>query len=244
MTQRRKLAVTMSTSPQDSPVESSRQGDEGAREQRGFALYVGLSERKARERGLGLVEIVDALRDEVRRATPAAESQALAVVAPLDSPDHDLDLVMQALGKQPPKRQAASTQAARVAQTPVVVDLERHRVLLDGRDIELTFKELTILESLVARAGRTLDRERLKAAIAVGGDHDINDRTIDVHIRRMRAKLGDRADLIETVHGVGYRFETRPNVEVRRAPIIRSDTAHPHEHPYADRQKRELSYDK
>lgn len=208
----------MTTPTQEPPAPPNGFGGDPVREQRGFALYVGLSEQKARERGIGLVEIVDALRDELHRTTPAAESQALAVVAPLDSPAGDLDLVMQAIGKRPPRRHPVAAPESPSARTAVVIDLERHRVLVDGIDIGLTFKELTILETLVAGAGRTLNREHLKAAIALGDHRGINDRTIDVHIRRMRAKLDTRADLIETVHGTGYRFEIRPNVEVRRAP--------------------------
>jgi two-component system OmpR family response regulator len=88
------------------------------------------------------------------------------------------------------------------------VDLERHEVVVDGTHrIELTATELRLLAALVERPGRVLSRAALIAR-AHGRDHHITARTIDTHIRHIRAKLERHGlDPIATVHGVGYKCE-------------------------------------
>jgi two-component system response regulator RstA len=81
-------------------------------------------------------------------------------------------------------------------------------VTLDGRSVELTSYEFALLLALVERAGRVLSRERLME-LARGSAEEAFDRSIDVHISRLRQKLGDdprRPRLIRTVRGVGYQF--------------------------------------
>jgi two-component system phosphate regulon response regulator PhoB len=66
-----------------------------------------------------------------------------------------------------------------------------------------------LLQTLIEQPGRAFDRNELIES-ALGGDALVLERTIDVHIRAIRRKLGDWADLIETVRGVGYRFREEP----------------------------------
>jgi two-component system phosphate regulon response regulator PhoB len=70
----------------------------------------------------------------------------------------------------------------------------------------LTRSEFKLLETLIRQPGRAFDRSELIDA-ALGEDTLVLERTIDVHIRALRKKLEDQADLIETVRGVGYRFK-------------------------------------
>jgi DNA-binding response OmpR family regulator len=90
----------------------------------------------------------------------------------------------------------------------VVIDTERREVWRAGRSIVLTPVEFRLLETLIAADGRVLSRDQLLDAV-YGRDADgVLDRTIDVHIGRLRDKLGDRADepeVIATVRGFGYR---------------------------------------
>jgi two-component system, OmpR family, response regulator len=88
------------------------------------------------------------------------------------------------------------------------VDLERHEVVVDGvHRIDLTATELRLLAALCERPGRVLSRAALIAR-AHGRDHHITARTIDTHIRHIRAKLERHGlDPIATVHGVGYKCE-------------------------------------
>lgn len=94
---------------------------------------------------------------------------------------------------------------------PLRVDPSGQRATLDGRELALTAYELAILKVLAERAGRVLGREQLMEL--AGGDPEQSfDRSIDVHISRLRSKLGDgeRRRLIKTVRGVGYVLATAP----------------------------------
>lgn len=87
----------------------------------------------------------------------------------------------------------------------VLVDRRRHRVSVDGSPLSLTHSEFRLLDTLIRQSGRVFQRGELIDA-ALGDDAIVMERTIDVHIRSLRRKLADRADVIETVRGVGYRF--------------------------------------
>jgi DNA-binding response OmpR family regulator len=91
---------------------------------------------------------------------------------------------------------------------PLELDRDRHEVRIDGRPITLTPVEFRMLTALLEADGRVLSRERLLDVIYGDEGLDVLDRTIDVHVRRLRDKLGDdpeRPRFIATVRGVGYR---------------------------------------
>jgi two-component system phosphate regulon response regulator PhoB len=88
----------------------------------------------------------------------------------------------------------------------VSIDRRRHKVLAEGKPIELTRSEFRLLDTLMRQPGRVFDRSELIDA-ALGEDTMVMERTIDVHIRALRRKLGNVADVVETVRGVGYRFK-------------------------------------
>jgi two-component system phosphate regulon response regulator PhoB len=92
-----------------------------------------------------------------------------------------------------------------VVAEQIAVDRRRHRATAAGRPLPLTLSEFNLLDTLIRQRGRVFQRHELIDA-ALGGDTDVMDRTIDVHIRALRAKLGPLAAVIETVRGVGYRF--------------------------------------
>jgi two-component system phosphate regulon response regulator PhoB len=87
----------------------------------------------------------------------------------------------------------------------VMIDRERHRVTVDEKVLDLTPSEFGLLESLVRQPGRVFSRSELIDA-ALGGDSLVLERTIDVHVRSLRKKLGSHAALVETVRGIGYRL--------------------------------------
>ena len=86
----------------------------------------------------------------------------------------------------------------------VSVDPAAHKVTVLGQDVELTATEFRLIEDLLRNAGRVRTREELLAAVW-GYQFEGYARTVDTHIRRLRNKLGDAAEIIETVRGVGYR---------------------------------------
>jgi DNA-binding response OmpR family regulator len=92
-----------------------------------------------------------------------------------------------------------------VVSQGVLVDRERHRVTIEEDPLDLTPSEFGLLEALVRQPGRVFSRSELIDA-ALGGDSLVLERTIDVHIRSLRKKMGPHALLVETVRGIGYRF--------------------------------------
>jgi len=106
-------------------------------------------------------------------------------------------------------RRARPEPAPRVlAQSAITLDPSRHMVTLHGRRLELTPKEFDLLHALLDAAGRVLSREHLLNRVwGYARADEIESRTVDVHVRRLRAKLGDAGTRITTVKSVGYRFE-------------------------------------
>jgi two-component system phosphate regulon response regulator PhoB len=96
----------------------------------------------------------------------------------------------------------------------VSVDRRRHQAIAEGKTLQLTRSEFRLLDTLIRQPGRVFHRTELIDA-ALGEDTMVMERTIDVHIRALRRKLGPHADVIETVRGVGYRFrDTEPVAEL------------------------------
>lgn len=85
------------------------------------------------------------------------------------------------------------------------IDLDAHQVFLQGEPLDLTFKEYELLKMLSQSPGRAFSREQLLNSVW-GYDYMGGTRTVDVHVRRLRAKTEHNRRFIETVHGVGYRF--------------------------------------
>ncbi|MDD9860034.1 MAG: response regulator transcription factor [Nitrospira sp.] len=89
------------------------------------------------------------------------------------------------------------------------VDEARYRVRVAGRIVKLTVKEFDLLCALMQARGRVLNREQILEMVwRYANVEEIESRTVDVHIRRLREKLGDESRRIVTVKGVGYHFET------------------------------------
>jgi two-component system phosphate regulon response regulator PhoB len=104
------------------------------------------------------------------------------------------------------RRSAREATESNVLEHEVLrVDRSSHRCFVNGDEVELTAKEFDLLTSLMRRPGRVLSRERLLDEVW-GSSITVTARTIDTHLKRLRAKLGVAGDLIETVRGVGYRF--------------------------------------
>jgi two-component system phosphate regulon response regulator PhoB len=99
-----------------------------------------------------------------------------------------------------------------LAVGPIRINREAHRVSVDGHEIELTPTEYKLLLTLAERRGRVQARAHLLETVWEAAP-DIQTRTVDMHVQRLRAKLGPAGELVETVRGFGYRL---------RAPQTRS----------------------
>jgi len=106
--------------------------------------------------------------------------------------------VLRRSGEAPPATEQLS-------HGPLVLDLERHRCQVGDETVDLTAKEFGLLSALMSRPGRVMSREKLLDEVW-GADIAVTHRTIDTHLKRLREKLGETGDLIDTVRGVGYRF--------------------------------------
>lgn len=110
----------------------------------------------------------------------------------------------------------AVASGGRLAAGPVTVDQGAHRVTVHGKEVELTATEFKLLQRLLERHDRVQSRTQLLESVWQA-QPDIQTRTVDMHVQRLRAKLGDAGDWIETVRGVGYRFR-QPAPARRRRP--------------------------
>jgi two-component system phosphate regulon response regulator PhoB len=104
-------------------------------------------------------------------------------------------------------RRAAGRPAERQVSEvgPIRVDVEAHRVYVEGDEVALTPLEFKLLRALMARLGRVQPRERLLEDVWEMST-EVETRTVDTHMKRLREKLGAGRELIETVRGIGYRM--------------------------------------
>ncbi|RGE19180.1 winged helix-turn-helix domain-containing protein [Leucobacter sp. wl10] len=200
--------------PQAVPERNVPEGTEV----RGFALYVGLADDKIAEGDPKLGAIVTRIKQLVAELAPAAETYAAVALAPEGTGGRDVDVVRLALGdpaahaRQKQHEAAAEDRAA----SGVILDLSRKRVLLDNVPAALTFREFELLQYLVLREGRTISREELISGLWADAPAEEvpSERTIDVHIRRLRVKLAQYQDIVRTVRGTGYRFDRHADVSI------------------------------
>lgn len=205
----------------DAPTTRLRAVPEGT-EARGFVMYVGLDEAKAAAAGIDLGRLVLELKKLTTMLAPGAETHAAVALAPAGAGGRDIEVVRLAL--QDPTalaRYRRDEPSVEKAVEGVVIDISRKRVLLDSEPSPLTYKEFELLQYLVLREGRTIDRSELISSLwadGAEGDDDVpNERTIDVHVRRLRSKLGGYEDIVRTVRGSGYRFDRHADVSIRYA---------------------------
>ena len=114
-------------------------------------------------------------------------------------------------------RLAAEKTGSKIQASGVVIDEASYSAKVHGRPLDLTFKEFELLRFLATHPSRVFTREQLLSEVW-GYDYFGGTRTVDVHVRRLRAKLGDLESLIGTVRNVGYRFNVYED-EDRLTPV-------------------------
>src|ERR1700710_2246122 len=125
-----------------------------------------------------------------------------------------------AIGRLAAQRDADDPEAHVIRSGEVAVDDSTYTAKLGGRPLDLTFKEFELLKYLVQHPGRVFTREQLLQEVW-GYDYFGGTRTVDVHVRRLRAKLGpENESLIGTVRNVGYKFVAQP---LTALPSLASD---------------------
>ena len=118
-------------------------------------------------------------------------------------------------------RQAEDHLSNKIHASGVVIDEASYSAKVHGRPLDLTFKEFELLRFLATHPSRVFTREQLLSEVW-GYDYFGGTRTVDVHVRRLRAKLGDLESLIGTVRNVGYRFNLHEDETEMRPQAVRT----------------------
>jgi two-component system phosphate regulon response regulator PhoB len=172
----------------------------------GFSGYEVLSELRRRPELADLpVVVLTARRDEADRV----KGLELGADDYVTKPFSPRELVLRVGAVLRRAQSPAVAGGARVLQGgPIQIDLNAMRVSVRGMELDLTPTEYRLLLSLLERRGRVQTRQQLLES-AWDIHARIETRTVDMHVQRLRAKLGFNGDLIETVRGFGYRFKAR-----------------------------------
>ncbi|MCI9889502.1 winged helix-turn-helix transcriptional regulator [Micrococcales bacterium 31B] len=144
-----------------------------------------------------------------RAAAQPVAPAARPLVSP-DSPARRDHLLRSGYLRNETPAQAPAAEGLRID------DALRH-VSIDGEAVDFTYKEFELLAYLARNARRIITREELMETVWQDGAGDTGERTIDVHIRRVRNKLAQHRNVVTTVRGVGYRFDPTPQVRFREA---------------------------
>ena len=97
--------------------------------------------------------------------------------------------------------------AATIESEGIILDKEAHIVTVDGKEVDLSYKEFELLAYFMDNIGTALPRERILSRVW-NYDYFGDARTIDTHVKKLRSKLGEKGNRIKTVWGLGYKFET------------------------------------
>jgi DNA-binding response OmpR family regulator len=120
------------------------------------------------------------------------------------SPKELVARVKAVLRRGPLKEENGS--GKKVSYLGLVIDSGRHKAYIDGDPVDFTATQFRLLSFFAAHPGRVFSRDHLLSRV-IRGDAIVIERNIDVHVRAIRKKLGPYRDLIETIRGVGYRFQ-------------------------------------
>lgn len=105
------------------------------------------------------------------------------------------------------RRTAPEGEKTRLETDRIVVDKSAHTVTIDGKPVDLSFKEFELLTYFMENDGIALSREKILNNVW-NYDYFGDARTIDTHVKKLRSKLGDKGDLIQTIWGMGYKFNS------------------------------------
>ena len=108
------------------------------------------------------------------------------------------------------RRSGAETEEDTLMAPGIVIDKMAHRVLVDDKEVDLSIKEFELLSYFLENRNVALSREKILNAVW-NYDYFGDARTIDTHVKKLRAKIGERGDMIKTIWGMGYKFEEGSN---------------------------------
>jgi len=161
-----------------------------------------LAELRRREetREIGVL-LLTARRDEADRIRGLALGADDYILKPFSPPE----LVLRVGAILRRLRAPALATGGRLSAGPILIDKMAHRVFVDGEEVTFTTTEFKLLHTLIEREGRVQSRAQLLETVWQA-QPDVQTRTVDMHLQRLRRKLGAAGRCIETVRGAGYRF--------------------------------------
>lgn len=170
----------------------------------GISGYDILAELRARDetREVGVI-LLTARREETDRI----RGLSLGADDYLTKPFSPQELSLRVRGLLRRLASPPVTAGSTLAAGPIAIDRSAHRATVAGEELSLTATEYKLLLTLVERRGRVQTRPQLLETVWEAHP-DIQTRTVDMHVQRLRTKLGDAGRLIETVRGFGYRFKS------------------------------------
>lgn len=112
------------------------------------------------------------------------------------------------------RRSGAANAEEVIEASGIRIDKTAHQVTIDGRPVELSFKEFELLSYFVENKGIALSREKILNAVW-NYDYFGDARTIDTHVKKLRSKMGDKGNLIKTIWGMGYKFQSAAEGEAQ-----------------------------
>jgi two-component system, OmpR family, phosphate regulon response regulator PhoB len=169
----------------------------------GISGYDVLAEMRKRDetREVGVI-LLTARREETDRI----RGLSLGADDYLTKPFSPQELSLRVAGLLRRLASPAVSAGSTLSAGPITIDRSAHRATLHGEELSLTATEYKLLLTLVERRGRVQTRPQLLETVWEA-QPDIQTRTVDMHVQRLRSKLGDTGRLIETVRGFGYRFK-------------------------------------
>lgn len=185
-------------------------------EEPGFALYVGMPTAGVTGRAL-LAEIAAVVAELVEQRAPGAVVRTALDLGGRGRGGDVVGRLRSAFEEMATGTPPTATERAHAAwRVPtgghqVVVDVAAREVTIGGHPVPLTYKEFALLEYLLRSPHRAVAREELLASVWRKDESQIGTRTIDVHVRRLREKLGGFLQIV-TVRGVGYRCDPAPEI--------------------------------
>ena len=178
----------------------------------GFALYVGLAGAEGPVGRALLAEVAQAVAAVIDELAPGATTYTALTLGGRGHGDV-VGRVRDQLAAASPEARGRGAQTLRPVpdRREVIVDAAAREVTIDGRSVPFTYKEFALLEYLLRAPHRAVTREELLAEVWHRRAWQKGTRTIDVHVRRLREKLGGCPRIV-TVRGVGYRCDPTPEV--------------------------------
>lgn len=180
----------------------------------GLALYVGLSGAEGPAGRALLVDVAHAVAAVIDELAPGATTYSAMTLGGRGPHGELVTRVRDELapaGASAPRTHGAAGLHAVPSRRDVIVDAVAREVTVEGRPVPMTYKEFALLEYLLRAPHRAVTREELLAHVWHKRAWKDGTRTIDVHVRRLREKLGGSPQIV-TVRGVGYRCDPTPEV--------------------------------